>query len=491
MRININDFGHDLTEFIRKSHRSIPEETLKEQLKDLFIKHRIDDSNFALISVAVSGTGVETESKNTTTYIGKIAKNIVKREERQEYREKFGKEPESEEEVKKIKKEKPSIVLDMHKLSKLTSQTDIKSYITNQLANQNSEGLNFSELGSKTVTSHTQNEFNMPINLSELEGQPLVDGLVKNIYEKQSGERQIQNAMMTESEKQALDKETISMDISEQQVLDAQNEMLKGVYHEPTHSVIENEKQKDKSNINEAETAKKSVQKVVKQDEEEFDVSEIGEGTSDINYFVGYDKEGVSKLFAGKSKDLIDAFKDFVNRFNKLMNKLLNQDLGEKTVDDIQNDINPEFLKFAALCNNYGAEGAQMQNLCRGMIAIFDKTCDAEREGKSLDGLKLKANLETTQALDHTDRDGLRREDPSQGERSKPTLISTIDRSVGSKGLINEDALTEEDQREIAMFGITGILTHSAMEMFRREPEYELLQSMNVFGLSKDDGAPM
>lgn len=270
-----------------------------------------------------------------------------------------------------------------------------------------------------------------------------------------------------------------------------QNESnIKAIYHEPTHSVIENEKPKDKSNINEAETAKKSVQKVVKQDEEEFDVSEVGEGTSNINYFVGYDKEGVNRLFSNKPKKFIKSFKTFIDRFNELMNKMLNQDLGEKTVDDLQNDLKKEFDDFSALCSNYGAEGVQIQNLCRGVVSIYEKVCDAEREGKNLDGLKLKANLETTQALDFTDRDGLRREDANTSEKgsSAPTLIKAIDNAVGTKGLINEDALTEEDQREIDMFGITGILTHSAMELFRREPEYKRLQSMNVFGLSKDDG---
>ena len=492
MRININDFGHELYEFTKKSHKGMSEEVLRNQLKDLFKRHGIDDSNFALISVAVSGngTGVETEAKNSTTYIGKIAKKLFEKEERIAYREKFGKDPETPEDLKKTKREKPFISLDAHKISKFSSRTDIEAYITRQLAEQNRDGLDFSELRNKTVTQYIQNEFNMPVDLSSIEGKPLVSGLADSIMAKQSGERQAQNAMMSESQKQALDKETISMDISEEQIFNAQNEMLKGVNHEHTHSVIEPEKPKDKSNINEAETAKKSVQKVIKQDEEEFDVSEIGEGTGDINYFVGYDKAGVNKLFANKPKEFIAAFEEFVKRFNNLMNKLLNQDLAEQTVDQIQNDIDPEFLKFAALCNNYGAEGAQIQNLCRGMISIFNATCDAEREGKDLNGLKLKANLETTQALDFTDRDGLRREDTNTNEKESgtPVLVKAIDNAVGTKSLIAEDALTEEDQREIDMFGITGILTHSAMEMFRREPEYELLQSMNVFGLSKDDG---
>ena len=229
-------------------------------------------------------------------------------------------------------------------------------------------------------------------------------------------------------------------------------------------------------------------------DELTIDISEIGEGSSNINYFVGYDKDGVNKLFDNKPKEFIDAFESFVNRFNELMNKLLNQDLNEQTVDQIQNDIDPEFLKFAALCNNYGAEGVQIQNLCRGMISILNSTCDAEKEGKNIDGLKLKSNLETTQALDFTDRDGLRREDgPAENNResNKPVLTQSIERSFGVKSLIAEDALTPEDQQEIAMFGITDILTHSAMEMFRKTAEYELLQSMNVFGLSKDDTPPM
>jgi hypothetical protein len=329
----------------------------------------------------------------------------------------------------------------------------------------------------------------MPIDLSSIEGKPLVSGLADSIMAKQSSEKQMQNSMMTESGKQALDNEIFGRDLDEATIVKAQNEMLKPKLHEQTHTSAENEKPKE--TINEELTAKQSVKKAIKQDEEEFDVSEIGEGTGDINYFVGYDKEGVNRLFAGKPDKFIQAFKDFVNRFNKLMNKLLNQDLGEQTVDDLQNDINPEFLNFANMCSEYGAEGAQIQNLCRGVIAIFNRTCDAEREGKNINGLKLKANLEATQALDYTDRDGLRREQTTKDEKGTPTIDRAINNSFGTKSLIEEDALTEADKREIDLFGITGILTHSAMELFRREPEYELLQNMNIFGLSKDDGTPV
>ena len=486
MRININDFGHELYDFVKKSHREESVESMRNQLKDLFAKHGIDDSNFALISVAVSGNGVETEAKNTSTYIDKISKKLFEKEERIKYREMYGKDPESQEDVKKIKKPKPSIVLDMHKLSKLTSKTEIKTYINFQLANQNKDGLNFSELATKTVTSHTQNEFNMPVNLGELEGQPLVDGLVENIYSKRPVEMQNQGSRMSDSERQSLDKNTSTMDIEETAVVEAQKEMNKEMGRDSENKTPE---QKPK-NLSEDEIAKKSVQKTINQDEDEFDITKIGEGSADINYFVGYDKEAVGKLFAGKPQKFIDLFKDFVARFNKLMNRLLNQDLGEQTVDQIQNDIDPEFLKFAAECSNYGAEGAQIQNLCRGMIAIFNRTCDMEREGKDINGLKLKAQLESTQALDHTDRDGLRRESTEKDGSGKPSIIKAIDNSVGSNGLI-EDALTEEDQREIDLFGITGILTHSAMELFRREPEYELLQNLNMLGLSRDDSHPM
>lgn len=488
MRININDFGHDLYEFSKKSHRDVSEEALRNQLKELFKKHGIDDSNFALISVAVSGNGLETEAKNTTTYIGKIAKKIFEKEERIKYREKFGKDPESPEDMKKIKREKPFISLDAHKISKLSSRTDIEAYITKQLAQQNRDGLNFSELRNKTVTQYIQNEFNMPVDLSSIEGKPLVSGLADSIMAKQSSDKQIQNAMLTEEQKIEIDKKKLE----NESLLEANDsEMLKPLTHEITHSVQKSE-EKDKNKLSERLTENLSNKpKKQEKDEEEFDVSEVGEGTSDINYFVGYDKEGVNRLFAGKSDKFIQAFKDFVNRFNKLMNKLLNQELGEQTVDDLQNDINPEFLNFANMCSEYGAEGAQIQNLCRGMIAIFNKTCDAEREGKDINGLKLKANLESTQALDFTDRDGLRREETTKDEKGKPTIVRAIDNAVGTKGLISEDALTEEDQREIDLFGITGILTHSAMELFRREPEYELLQNMNVFGLSKDDGTPV
>ena len=225
MRININDFGHELYEFTKKSHKDVSEEVLRNQLKDLFKRHGIDDSNFALISVAVSGngTGVETEAKNSTTYIGKIAKKLFEKEERIAYREKFGKDPETPEDLKKTKREKPFISLDAHKISKFSSRTDIEAYITRQLAEQNRDGLDFSELRNKTVTQYIQNEFNMPVDLSSIEGKPLVSGLADSIMAKQSGERQAQNAMMSESQKQALDKETISMDISEEQIFNARD----------------------------------------------------------------------------------------------------------------------------------------------------------------------------------------------------------------------------------------------------------------------------
>lgn len=83
MNVDINGFGEDLTKFTRKSHANEDLATIKNGLKAIFEKFGVNDSNFALIGLAVSNSNeTSIQTKNVSTYIDKISKKIFEKEER-------------------------------------------------------------------------------------------------------------------------------------------------------------------------------------------------------------------------------------------------------------------------------------------------------------------------------------------------------------------------------------------------------------------------
>lgn len=209
---------------------------------------------------------------------------------------------------------------------------------------------------------------------------------------------------------------------------DRNNPELKPLIHEVQHSPNTEEKDNQK-NLNELTTEKKLEKPKKEEEESSVDMSQVGEGTGDVNYFVGYDKEKVGRLFEGRPA-VFSVFKEFVEKYNKLMNVLLSHELSPEDVKDLRNDIDPYFQKLSAACSGIGGDGSLIQNLCDGMLTVLGETFNAELEGRDINGLKLKNSLQGNKAFDHTDNDGLRNE--AAYSVAKPAANQTAKGAVSS-----------------------------------------------------------
>ena len=191
--ININGFGERLSQFINQSHRDVSQESLKASLNEIFKSEGIDNSNFALIVLAIKENGVSVETNDANSYISKASQSLIKKEDRKKFREKYHREPEHEEDLKKADNPKISIFIDKHKLKLLESLAKIMEAIAEILA---SYGL--SEYAQKPITSFTKYDLDLPVKIDGLEGKTLVEGLAEMI----SSEKPSQDKNgKTESEK--------------------------------------------------------------------------------------------------------------------------------------------------------------------------------------------------------------------------------------------------------------------------------------------------
>ena len=194
--ININDFGNDLSTYINQSHRDLSPDYMKAQLKNIFDRQGINDSNFAVIVLAIKDNGVAVEAHNTVSYIDKATAALVKKEDRKKFREKYQREPESEEDLKKANKPKITLYLDKVKLKLLASLSKIKQAIEEILASQ---GL--SEYIGKPITSYTKYEINTSIRVEGLEGKELSAGLAEMISSEKSQKEKNKEEQMSDAEK--------------------------------------------------------------------------------------------------------------------------------------------------------------------------------------------------------------------------------------------------------------------------------------------------
>ena len=78
MNVDINAFGGKLFNFTRTPHPNAALSEIKNGLKKIFEEYGVNDSNFNLIGIAVSGSSMGVTNKNVSTYIDKISRKIVK-----------------------------------------------------------------------------------------------------------------------------------------------------------------------------------------------------------------------------------------------------------------------------------------------------------------------------------------------------------------------------------------------------------------------------
>lgn len=79
MNVDINAFGRKLFNFTRTPHPNAELSEIKSGLKKIFDEYGVNDSNFNLIGIAVSGSSMGVTNKNVSTYIDLISRKIVKK----------------------------------------------------------------------------------------------------------------------------------------------------------------------------------------------------------------------------------------------------------------------------------------------------------------------------------------------------------------------------------------------------------------------------
>ena len=188
----------------------------------------------------------------------------------------------------------------------------------------------------------------------------------------------------------------------------------------------------------------------------------VGEGTGNINFFVGYNKKEVAKLFSTRPH-LLEVFEEFVEKYNFIMNLYTMGDLDEEQSKDFLNDILPYFYSMANACSAHGGEGSQIKNLCDGMMSILKDACTAEINGKELDPQKTKLTVEKM-GLSYKDDDGKQND-----------AITLSDKSPEEQTFDG----TFEDIQNIVGYGITrpSSRTHDGV--------YEVMKELESLGIVK------
>lgn len=117
MNIDINGFGEKLSSYTKKSHENKSLETIRSELKTIFKENGINDSNFAIVSLAVSDGSTELSTSSTSTYIDKLSKKIFDKAEKEKAK-KEGREPDKKEDKTAKPKKKPILSFDLASLGK-------------------------------------------------------------------------------------------------------------------------------------------------------------------------------------------------------------------------------------------------------------------------------------------------------------------------------------------------------------------------------------
>lgn len=117
MNIDINGFGEKLSSYTKKSHENKSIETIKSELKTIFEENGINNSNFAIVSLAVNNGSTELSTSSTSTYINKLSQKLFDKAEKEKAK-KEGRNPDNKEDKNQQPKKKPLLSFDLASLGK-------------------------------------------------------------------------------------------------------------------------------------------------------------------------------------------------------------------------------------------------------------------------------------------------------------------------------------------------------------------------------------
>lgn len=353
MKLNINDIGEEFRKVVKEIKAnllSLGDKITKgeayQRLKNVWTKNRVNDSNFKILEIALNDGSFEVGKTSVADYTTGCVNILFER---------------AQSKKKDAPAKKFHIFLDISKLSKMP-EDELTSHIQTLFSEKGIPAEHYNSPISMSVLK----KIDLPIDLSEYQGAPLLNTLVKFIKSQEHNLELDSNSHKAPSGKTDI----------------------------PAHQ---------RHLLEDGEPEKAPV-KEKKEDSTEERIENIGEKSGNINYFVGYKKEEVSQLFKTKP-ELLDVFEEFVEKYNFIMNQFTMGNLDKEQARDFHNDILPYFHSMASACSAHGGEGSRIKNLCDGMMNILEDACSAEINGEDLDPLKTKANIEKMQ-LSTTDDDG-------------------------------------------------------------------------------------
>lgn len=421
---NVNGLGDNLRKLI-SYYKSNPasEEEIKDAIKKVFTEAGVDDSRFKLFKVSVRGDLAEIEGKDASSYANGLASRIYKVKNREKVINGEKSENGSENMNEKEKAPKKTVSIDVAKLIRKPSAVAQKSALIEVLVDR---GIDIYV----PVSEATIKNLDIPIDLRQIEGRPLIDGLVDII-----------------------------------------KAMSKEYFKNNSQAPVEEQKQESTK-----ELAPEDRNIDGPSDEE---LKNLGESSNTLQFFVGYDKNKVSRLFQGK-EETFEKFEEFVKVYNYLMTLYTTQNLSPDRAKEISNDLLPNYNEVVKECSSLGGEGSRIKGLCEGMMSILDQTYKAEnsKDGESLNPSTAKQNIRNM-GLTPDEIDGLRNEGITISNKAPEdqTFAGEISDLIGTKNLPdNSDALTKEDLMDMGRFGFTeeDFPTHSAYMEFKGSDEYNL-----------------
>ena len=435
---NVNGLGDNLRKLI-SYYKSNPasEEEIKDAIKKVFTEAGVDDSRFKLFKVSVRGDLAEIEGKDASSYANGLASRIYKVKNREKVINGEKSENGSENMNEKEKAPKKTVSIDVAKLIRKPSAVAQKSALIEVLVDR---GIDIYV----PVSEATIKNLDIPIDLRQIEGRPLIDGLV-DIIKAMSKEYFKNNSQApAEEQKQESTKE-----------LAPEDRNIDG----PSDEELKN----------------------------------LGESSNTLQFFVGY-KNGaerkVKELFKG-NPGLFDKFKDFVEKYNYLMTIYTSNKLDKDTAIQIHDDILPQFNDVVTDCSKNPEVGSQIINLCNGMCNILKEICVAEINGQSLSADEAQQKIRkmgiTTNELDGIANDNIDLTDDS------------LDNYFETFGEVPKDfkyeepsfLLPENIRDKIKDWAVDDIFTMADWLEFTKTEEYQLLQNTPTNSLGKSDTPPM
>lgn len=462
--ININGFGQRLSEFINQSHRDVSQESLKASLQEIFKSEGIDNSNFALIVLAIKDNGVSVETNDANSYISKASQSLIKKEDRKKFREKYHREPESEEDLKKADKPKISIFIDKYKLKLLESLAKIMEAIAEILA---SYGV--SEYAQKPITSFTKYDLDLPVRIDGLEGKTLVEGL----------------AEMINSEKPSKDR---AEDKSENQKIEDDEKRKQAGELDQDSPEIQREKTEGSDEVKKAEAKKEEAKKTKKQNT--------------------------------PTPANIDVLKERFSRLDTLHEDIIRTFTTSHFEPDVRARIVREFganiLELKTLCINDGSYDAkELINLCtnlentvecvglhpdqyHGMTVekitdVLHQADAGDSTGSSKTFIDGHGDHPEVFSEDHNHEHGfstdgeIHEHDEHIHDNSHSGLLEGDEPNHNHDHGNSDNGLTDDILKKIDDWGVEGIKTLADWIEFTRSEEYEMIQQTQSMSFAKHD----